>query len=92
MLTDSDGYEVFKVNTYLKEGIDRGYDQLLDFKEFLVLGAAHIIYSEFGFINNNEMVNKREMLIAIDEGRLPTYLDRNVINIIYDQRDYVEYG
>ena len=92
MLTDSDGYEVFKINAYLSQGIDRGYDQFLDFREFFVLGAAHIIYSEFGFIINNEKVNRKEMLIAIDEGKLPSFFDRDVINIIYDNKEYIDYG
>ncbi len=57
-----------------------------------MLGSAHIIYSEFGFIINNEKVNRKEMLIAIDEGKLRSYFDRNVIDIIYDNKEYIDYG
>jgi hypothetical protein len=32
------------------------------------------------------------MLIAIDEGKLPSFFDRDIINIIYDNKEYIDYG
>lgn len=62
LLTDTDGYETFNVLTFLKYGIDKGYDQFLDFKEFMVLSSAYIIFSEFGVLTHDTTINKRELL------------------------------
>ena len=67
LLTDSDGYEIMKVVGFLKYGIDKGYDQALDFKEFMVLGNAYVIFSEFGVLNHDTTIHKRELFQAVDE-------------------------
>jgi hypothetical protein len=62
ILLDSDGYETFRISTYLREGVDHGYDQLLSFKEYVQVAVAYLVYTEFGFIRNEESVHKREVL------------------------------
>jgi hypothetical protein len=48
------------------------------------VASVWLIYNEFGFIRNDDKMHIRELYQAIDEQKLPSYFDRQSIDIIFD--------
>ena len=58
----------------------------------MVLGSSYIMFSEFGVLSHDTTIHKRELLQAMDEQKFSNYLDRNSVEVIYQDRKELQFG